>query len=167
MSTVVFVNTFAHSVTFVTDKILLSLKELIRDSGLNPQKLANEWQVLQDGVNTWLRTQDLESLVLEVFDPQTNELVGRWDFELSYGSVGDGDMWVNTEDIKYHILKAGLWPTRCDYRIVAKTKDGRPDVIGWSSTTLRSTNGFSRHGIGTTIDANGAVRAAAAYWRMA
>jgi hypothetical protein len=73
-------------------------------------------------------------------------------------------MWVNTDDIRYHIQKAGQWPSTCDYRIVLTTKPGRPDVDGWSATTLRSTDGFVRQSLGTTIDGNG-IRSGAAYWR--
>jgi hypothetical protein len=71
---------------------------------------------------------------------------------------------VNTEDIQYHIKKAGLWPAICDYRVVTITKPGRPDVTGWSRTNLRSTDGFIRQSIGTTVDA-AVLGAGAAYWR--
>jgi hypothetical protein len=165
MSTYVVVNTYAHSVTYVADKMLLSLKEIIRDSGLSPAKLADDWSNLQRGISTWLRTQHLAEVTLEVYDPDTDALIGRWDFEILYGTSGDGSMWVNTEDIKYHIYKAGQFPSLCDYRVVATTKPGRPDVAGWSTTTLRSTEGFVRQSIGTTIDANGHVRTGTAYWR--
>ena len=167
MSTFVFVNTYAHSVTYVADKMLLSLKEIIRESGLSPEKLTDGWRILQQGISTWIGSRHLETVVLEVFDPYKGTLVGRWDFEIYYGSVGDGAMWVNTEDIKYHIRKAGHWPSLCDYRVVTTTKLGRPDVIGWSATTLRSTDGFVRQSIGTTIDGNGYIGAGTAYWRKA
>jgi hypothetical protein len=135
--------------------MLMSLKEIIRCSGLSPAKFTDDWRVLHRGISTWLNSRDLETVILEVFNPQTNALIGRWDFDISYGSSGDGGMWVNTEDIKYHIRKAGQWPSACDYRIVLTTKAGRPDVEGWSAATLRSTDGFVRQSLGTTIDGNG------------
>lgn len=165
MSTFVVVNTYTHSVTYVADKMLHSLHQIIRESGLSPEKLTDDWNTLQRGISTWLSTKDLEEVTLEVFDPGTDALVGRWDFELYYGAAGDGAMWVNTEDIRYHILKAGKWPGHCDYRIVLTTKPGRPAVAGWSSTTFRSTEGFVRQSIGTTIDGNGHISAGSAYWR--
>jgi hypothetical protein len=165
MSTFVIVNTYTHSVTYVADKMLHSLHQVIRESGLSPEKLTDDWDTLQRGISTWLGTGHLESVTLEVFDPGTDALVGRWDFELYYGSAGDGAMWVNTEDIKYHICKAGKWPALCDYRIVLKNKPGRPEVSGWSSTAFRSTDGFVRQSIGTTIDGNGHISAGTAYWR--
>jgi hypothetical protein len=165
MSTFVVVNTYTHSVTYVADKMLHSLQQIIRESGLNPEKLADDWDTLQRGISAWLASYHLESVTLEVFNPDTDALVGRWDFEIYYGTAGDGAMWVNTEDIKYHIRKAGQWPSLCDYRIITSTKPGRPTVSGWSSTTFRSTDGFVRQSIGTTIDGNGHISAGSAYWR--
>ncbi|WP_010583107.1 hypothetical protein [Schlesneria paludicola] len=164
MSTFVSGYTYAHSVTFVTDKMLMAIKEIIRCSGLSPEKLTSSWKVLQRGINTWLNSRDLETVVLEVYNPKTDALIGAWDFDIFYGAAGDCAMWVNTDDIKYHILKAGQWPSDCDYRIVLCTKSGRPDVEGFRGTTLRSRDGFVRQSIGTTIDGNG-LGAGTAYWR--
>lgn len=101
-----------------------------------------------------------------MFDPRTDALIGRWDFDIYFGASGDGDMWVNTDDIRYHIRKAGQWPSSCDYRVVVTTKPGRPHVGGWSGTTFRSTDGFVRQSLGTTIDGNG-IGSGTAYWRKA
>ncbi|HMO87455.1 MAG TPA: hypothetical protein PKC18_21290 [Lacipirellulaceae bacterium] len=166
MSTHVVVNTFTHSVTYVTDKMLMSLKDIIRCSGLSPEKLTADWKDLQRAISAWLNSRDLEGVHLEVFNPRTNALIGRWDFNIYFGSAGDGDMWVNTDDIKYHIRKAGQWPSECDYRVILTTKPGRPDVAGWSKTTFRSTDGFVRQSLGTTIDGN-SIRTGTAYWRKA
>jgi len=166
MSTFVAVNTYTHSTTYVTEKILMSLKDIIRESGLTPGKLTDDWEVLERGIRRWLETKDLTELILEVFNPANDRLVGRWDFTISYGFAGDGEFWIDTEDIKYHIKKAGCWPSACEYRVVATTNPGRPDVSGWSSTTLRSTSGFVRQSIGTTIDGSG-LATSTAYWRKA
>lgn len=166
MSTLVVVNTYAHSVTYVTDKLLHSLKEIIRASGLSPEKLTNEWIVLERGIKTWLNSEHLEQVHLEVYKPSTSSLIGRWDFEVSYGFSGDGSFWVDTAAIRYHILKAGQWPSTCDYRIVVTTKPDRLEVAGWSSTSLLSTQGFVKQSIGTTIDGSG-LSTGTGYWRKA
>src|SRR5690348_11178361 len=44
-----------HTVTYVTDKMLLLLKEIIREIGLDPAKLIDEWEWLERGISTWLR----------------------------------------------------------------------------------------------------------------
>ena len=164
MSTFVVVNTYTHSVTYVTDKMLMSLKEIIRCSGLSPEKFVADWKVLQDGISTWLNSRDLEAVHLEVFNSKTDTLIGRWDFDIYFGSSGDGGMWVDTDDIKYHIRKSGQWPSTCDYRVILTTKPGRPDVKGMSATSFRSTDGFVRQSLGTTIDGNG-ISTGTAYWR--
>ena len=164
MSTHVVVNTYTHSVTYVTDKLLCSMKQIIKQSGLSPENLTSSWETLERGIERWLETQDLEELHLEVYNPGTDALVGRWDFEIFYGAQGDGGFWLDADAIKYAIRKQGVWPGACDYRVVATTRPGRPDVIGWSKTTLRSTDGFVRQSIGTTIDGNG-LSTGTGYWR--
>ncbi len=166
MSTVVTVNTYTHSVTYVTNKLLLTLKEIINLSGLSPAKMVDQWGTLELGIKTWLESRHLKQISLEVFNSKTDNLVGRWDLAIQYGYTGDSTFWVNTDEIRYHIKKAGLWTSECDYRIVVTTEPGRPDVPGWSSTTLRSTEGFVRQSIGTTIDGSG-LGANTSYWRKA
>lgn len=165
-TTFVQVNTFVHSVTFVTDKMLASLKRIISWSGLNPSRLAGDWPTLESGIRTWLASKDLLRVILEVFDPRTDSLAGRWDFDIgySYNSGDDGAFWLDTDAIKHAIKKAGLIPSDCSYRVVVTTKPGSPDVAGWTSTTLRSTKGFVRHCIGSTIGA-GELATGVAYWR--
>src|SRR4051812_9175177 len=127
MSTVVTVNTYTHSVTYVTNKLLVTLKEIINLSGLSPEKLTDQWDVLERGIKIWLESRHLTQIVLEVFNPKTDKLVGRWDLAIQYGYSGDSSFWVNTEEIRYHIKKAGLWPSECDYQVVVTTEVGRPD----------------------------------------
>ena len=166
MSTFVVVNTYAYAITYVTDKLPTSMKDMVRLSGLSPEKLTNQWATLERGATTWLRSKDLEQLHIEVYNPTTDALAGRWDFEIFYGFEGDGSFWIDPDAIKYHIQKQGLWPASCDYRIVATTKPGRPNVAGWSTTTLRSTDGFVKQGIGTAINGSG-LSTASGYWRKA
>jgi hypothetical protein len=71
---------------------------------------------------------------------------------------------VDTDQIRYFILKQGLAPSAADYRVVVDNKPGRPDVAGWQPTTYRSTEGFVRQSIGTTMDAKG-LAAGATYYR--
>lgn len=165
MSTFVVVNTFTHSVTYVTDNILRSLQDIVRQCGLSPAKISDEWDVLERGIKKWIATGDLEQLILEVYHPKTDALIDRWDFEIYYGYTdGNGSFYVDTEQIKYAIKKAGVWPSDASYRIVADTKAGRPDVAGWSSTTLRSTAGFVKQSFGTNVEGAG-LSASAGRWR--
>jgi len=166
MSTVVTVNSYTHSVTYVTGKLLKSIKDIIRLSGLDPSKFADDWDLMERGIKTWLDTRDLEQVVLEVYEPETDKFVGSWDFGISYGFSGDGTFFVDPDVIKYHICKQGVFPNMCKYRILTTTKPGRPDIQGWMKTTFRSTDGFVRQSIGTMIDGSGLITGAS-YWRKA
>lgn len=165
MSTFVSVNTYTHSLTYVTNNILMCLQDIVRESGLNPASIASDWKTLERGIAMWLETQHLETVSLEVFDPTSDSLVGRWDFAISYSwNGGSGSFWVDTDQIKYAIRKQGIWPSTCRYSIIVHNKPGRPDVVGWGPVSYRSTDGFVRQSIGLTMDASG-LGAGATYYR--
>lgn len=167
MATAVAVRSYTHSVTYVAENILRSFKDIIRISGLDPGQLANDWEVLHGGIRTWIETGHLEKVVLEVFDPATDALVGRWDVRVVYEYTGgDGHFWTDTDAIRYAIKKAGTYPSLCRYAIKVTTKRGRPDVVGWTSTTFRSTAGFVEQVIGTTVEHSG-LSGGLSYYRRA
>ncbi|GLQ12141.1 hypothetical protein GCM10007913_40730 [Devosia yakushimensis] len=163
--TSVAVNIYTHSVTYLADNILKSFKDVIRLSGLDPGRLVADWETNTRALKTWLGTGDLERVVLEVFNPRTGALIVRWDIDVVYNwSSGDGSFWTDTEQLKYHIRKAGMAPSDASYDILIETKPGRPDVAGWGTGTYRSTEGFVRHSLGSTIEHYG-LGGSAAYWR--
>ena len=143
--TAVAVNTYTHSVNYVSDNVLKSLKDIILLSGLNPTKFVNDWSTYSLATRTWLGTGDLERVILEIHNPKTNALILRWDIDISYRwSAGDGSFWTDTDQLRYAIKKAGLAPSEASYDIVLKTKPGRPDVSGWRTCAFRSTDGMVR-----------------------
>lgn len=166
MSTFVAVNTYTHSVTYVTDNILRSLQDIVRLSGLDPAQIADDWTVLERGISTWIESKHLETIVLEVYNPSTEALIGRWDIDIAYEWSGDGGgrFWVDTEQIKIAIKKAGVWPGSSKYGIICRSKSGRADVDGWSTTTFRSTVGMVKQSLGTTIEHSG-LGAGTSYYR--
>ena len=101
MSTAAYVDTSAHSVTYVTEKLLLSIKEIIVKSGLSPAKMTQQWTSLEQGISTWISSKHLRQVYLEIFDASKQKLVCRWDLDIIYGYGGDGEFWADTEAIKY------------------------------------------------------------------
>lgn len=163
MSTSTFVISYAYTVTYVTAKILLMLKEIIREIGLDPSKFVNDWATYEEAISTWLSSRHLERVTLEVYNPTTNAPVTRWDIDVVYASVGDGSLWVDTAAIRYAISKVGLAASSCHYAIKVTNKPGRPDVPNWGSCEFRSTEGLKRYAIGSTVGGNG-LSAQTAYW---
>jgi hypothetical protein len=166
VSTRVVVNTYTHSVTYVTDKMLRSLRYIITEAGLDPCKFLDDWESTEYAARTWLGSGYLRKVVLEIYDSKTEKLVSRWDFDIDYdyGSDGDGSMWADTDAIRFAIRKCGVIPYSCSYRILMDNAPGRPDVPGWGPASYRSTDGFVRQSIGTTIGTN-AIGTNSAYWR--
>jgi len=158
-----YVDTSAHSVTYVTEKLLLSIKEIIVKSGLSAAKMSRQWANLEQGVSTWIASKHLRQVYLEIFNPTTQKLICRWDLDIIYGYGGDGEFWADTDAIKYHIEKAGVIPATCEYRISLDNAPGAETIAGWTPCTLYSTQGFSRYSVGTTIGSSG-IGAGLAYW---
>jgi hypothetical protein len=156
MTVSVAVRSYTHSVTYVADNILKSLKDILLYSGLDPAHLSAEWDVLHRGIKTWIETEDLLKVVLEVFTPSTDKLLGRWDVNIAYEwTSGDGQFWTDTEMIRLAIKKAGVLPSTARYGIKVSLRLGYPAVSGWSPTTFRSTAGMIEQRIGTTVEASG------------
>lgn len=147
------VRSYTHSVTYVVDNILKSFKEIIRLSGLSPSKMVGQWESIQRAMTTWINSGHLKGVTLEVYDPSSDGLVTRWDIDVVYGySGGDGNFWTDTDQLAYEIKKAGCWPSLANYDIILRTEPGRPDVYGWSPCQFRSTEGFTKKSLGTTVE---------------
>lgn len=156
-----------QSVTYVADNILKSLKDIIRESGMDPSKFVNDTEVNMRGIKTWLASEHLERITLEIYDPSTDKLIRRWDIEVRYDwSSGDATFWTDTEQLKWAIRKAGIAPSSAKYDLILHNKIGRPNVSGWSPCSYRSTDGMVRQSLGSTIEHNG-LGASASYWRNA
>ncbi|TMQ90357.1 HORMA domain containing protein [Actinomadura soli] len=156
MTTRVQVNLHTHAATHVATGMLRGLRQIVRGTGLDPARLVRQWDVLERGIAAWLRSRHLKALVLEVWDPALSsgqDLVGRFDFTIDYGydADGDGELWLDADAVAFTIRKNGSYPSQCEYRVVADTSPGYPAVPGWSTTTLRSTRGFTRNSIGTAM----------------
>lgn len=159
------VYSYTQSVTYVADNMLKSLKDIIRLSGLDPSKLVGDWKVLLKGISRWIESGHLNTVTLEIFDPESDKLVGRWDIDVVYGwSEEAGNFWTDTDQLRYAIKKAGLAPSKADYRILVDNKEGRPDVDGWSSCSYRSTDGMVRQSLGATVEHSG-LNGNTSYWR--
>lgn len=167
MAVSVSVRSYTHSVTFVANNVLRSLKQIVRDSGLDPGKLIGDWGVMEHGIKTWIESGHLKQVHIEIYDSTTNQLLTRWDVSFTYEwTGGDGQFWVDSDAIRAAILKAGRAPALAAYRIVVSQADGYQKLPGWSTTTLRSTNGMVEQRIGSTVEASGLTGAVSYYRRV-
>lgn len=156
-----------QSVTYVADNIVKTLKDIIRGSGLDPSKLAGDYATYMRGIETWLQTEHLRAITLEIYNPSTGGLIRRWDIDVRYDwASGDASFWMDTEQIKFALNKAGVAPSTAKYSIILDLRPGSPDVSGWGSCSYRSTEGLVRQSLGSTIEHNG-LGASASYWRAA
>jgi hypothetical protein len=143
-----------HIVTFLTDKVLKSIGDIVRDSGLSMTKFTKDRALFERGIKAWLNSGHLEYVVLEIYDSTTDKLIKKWVFEFHEDGDGGVDFWFNPEEIKYHLLKAGKPPATCNYCLIIHNKPGRPDVEGFVKGSPRDSTHLNQFSVGTTVSAS-------------
>ena len=167
MSTHTFAYTRTNTSIFAADNMRNLLRDIISWSGLDPTKLVDDWAIMGQAVQTWLRSGHLTEITIEFFLPGAPNVVGRWDFPITYdGSGVDSDMWVARELVRRTIEKSGRPPVHASYEVLLATLAGRPDVQGMHPATHRSTDGLIGRASGTAI-ATPDIMAGLRYWRAA
>lgn len=167
MSTFTYTYNRTHTSIFVADNVRNLLRDIINWSGFDPTKLVDDWQVVGQAIQTWLRSGHLTEVTIEFFVPGSTRLAARWDFPVTYdGSGVDSDMWVARELVRRTVEKAGRPPANASYEILLSTSPGRPDVPRMGPATYRSTDGLVGRSSGTAI-ATPDVMAGLKYWRAA
>lgn len=162
-----YVQTYArtHSIVFLSDNLRNSLREIIRENGLNPSRLMQDWQQIQVGVRTWLDSGHLNAVIVEFFRPGATTASARWEFPVLYtGSGVEDDMWLDKTYLRQLVAKAARPTGDCNYRIVLNVRNGAPLVDGFGPCTLLETGNLRARQAGLVI-ATGHMTAAVTYWR--
>lgn len=159
--------TFAQNVVFLSDNLRNSLQEVIRENGLSPNKLMQDWIAIETGIQTWLRSRHLYLIVIEFFRPGASIASARWDIPIGYDGLGvDNDMWPDKAYLRQLIAKAARPTSDCTYRIVLFARPGAAQVSGFEDCNLLSTGAMVARSAGTIISA-GELTASATYWKAA
>jgi Bacterial HORMA domain 2 len=154
-----------HSITFLSDNLRNTLREVIRENGLSPEKLMQDWETIENGIRTWLYSRHLMTIVVEFFQPQASFASARWEFPISYSGSGvDDDMWLDNSYLRQLIAKSSRPTSNCTYRVIFCTKPGAPTVAGMSDCSFLSTGQMAARQAGTVI-ATPHLTAGVTYWR--
>lgn len=158
--------TRAHSLLFMGESLRGALRDVIRELGLDPTPLVNEWQLwIGPGVKAWMDSGHLIDIKLEFYKPGATSVVTRWDFPVEYMGLGsDNDMWIDKAYLRQLIAKCPKPTTDCVYRVLLGHKDNPPAVDGITTgIATKSTGNLMPRSAGTII-ATGHVTASATYW---
>ena len=119
--------TFAQNVIFMSDNFRNSLREVIRENGLSPEKLMQDWGTIEDGIQTWLSSRHLQKIVVEFYKPGAGSVSARWDFPIGYVGLGvNDDMWPDKAYLRQLIAKSARPTSDCTYRILLCTLPNAP-----------------------------------------
>ena len=154
-----------HSIVFLSDNLRNTLREVIRENGLSPNKLMQDWETIERGIRTWLQTGHLNNIVIEFNKPGAWTASARWEFPIGYtGSGVDDDMWMDKAYLRQLIAKSARPTNDCTYRILLCKDPGAPKVAGFTDGIFLSTGQLAARQAGTVI-ATGHMTAGATYWR--
>ena len=162
-----YARTFAHThnIVFLSDNMRNTLREVIRENGISPDKLMQDWTTIERGMKTWLQSGHLNNIVVEFFKPGASASSARWEFPIGYAGSGvHDDMWLDKNYLRQLIAKSARPSTDCTYRILLCTDSGRPYVEGFVDSSFLSTGNLAARQAGTVI-ATGHMTAAVTYWR--
>jgi len=157
--------TQAHSIVFLSDNLRNTLREVIRENGLGVNKLMQNWETIERGIQAWLKSGHLNNIVVEFYKPGALVASARWEFPIGYtGSGVDDDMWLDKDYLRQLIAKSARPGTDCSYRVILCTDRGAPPVAGFVSCSFLSTGQLAARQAGTVI-ATGHMTAGVTYWR--
>ena len=154
-----------NSIVFMSDNLRLSLRELIRENGLSPEKLSQDWATIERGIDTWLRSGHLTHIVIEFYKPGSANASARWDLPITYSGSGvDDDMWLDKAYLRQLIAKSARPTSDCTYRVILCRFPGAGHVSGFSDCDFLSTAQLVARPAGTII-ATAHLTAGVTYWR--
>lgn len=154
-----------HNIVFLSDNLRNTLREVIRENGLDTDKLWQDWETIERGVQTWLQSRHLNNIVVEFFKPGASAASARWEFPIDYtGSGVHDDMWLDKAYLRQLIAKSARPTTDCTYRVLLCTNIGAAKVAGFTDCKFLSTGQLAARQAGTVIS-TGHVTAGATYWR--
>ena len=143
-------NTRTQTATYLAEVILGAVADIVGALGLDPSKL--DIQDIERAILIRLTEQSMEKLVLECYTPADGIAHEVLEFPVQYSS--DGAVTRFTADratLAVYRAKLRMLPKGCAYRVVVAYVNGTTptQVVGWGTTTLRSTEGMQSRVFGT------------------
>ena len=124
-----------------------------------------DWETIERGIRTWLRSGHLTNIVIEFYRPGSTAAAARWEFPIGYtGSGVDDDMWLDKNYLRQLIAKAKRPTSDCTYRIILSTSPGRRESTASPTALSFRLRQLSARHAGTVI-ATGHMTASVTYWR--
>jgi hypothetical protein len=79
----------------------------VNSIGHSPNKLMQDWETIERGIRTWLRSGHLNNIVVEFYRPGALLSSARWEFPIGYAGSGlDDDMWLDKNYLRQLIAKS-------------------------------------------------------------
>lgn len=171
------VETHTQTLNFATTESIMFLMDYIDHRGLGVGKLTEIREELEDAIWICLSSRTLTSIIIEVYDNETGDLVER--FDLNYEIKSPDELTEQErremqnpeeqfesyhEEITEALSEYDAPPAGCSYRVLLAVDGDVPDLgPKWGPASLKSTEGLEQNKLGDAIDIPN-IGAAAELW---
>ena len=144
-----YTSTHTQTATHLSDAILGNFSAVLASLGLGDSYLARNWEVIEDGLITWIEEGTLADVRLEIGSPSNPHAV--FDVPITYRTTGEGNREFVTSQARLAraMAKFESVPAGSSYRVVVSHRGLRTDVPGWTSTTAADTSGLTSYRLGS------------------
>jgi hypothetical protein len=123
-----------QSLTYTANEVFRHAYTIAQKRALDTGEISRNKDVLTSAFHTWLATQTLQELQMEVVDPQ-GTLVEKWTWAFRYADDPDAENTSPIDKVEDALGKLKPLTTGCKVRFVVRLKPGAPAVRGWYDAT--------------------------------
>lgn len=162
--TTVGVSVWARAVTHTANEVVRILLEIPSRRGLSVEHVHERLEFLLKSFRTWMALHALESAVLEIYDPNSDQLVERYDLVIDYERNHDESEHFETaiERVREALGGESL-DGNLRYRVIVSLLEGAPELPGWSPTNFRNKDHLERQRL-NNVSGNARIGVDLEYW---
>ena len=158
------VNVAARSMVYVANEITRLFLDIVSQRGLPLDALTEQLDTITTGLRTWIAGHWLTNAVLELYDPDTDELVQCIDLKLVYRTpLNTPERFETAVDQVRTALGNESVDAGIRYRVVVQLTDAAPNLPGWEPTSFRNRGHLPHAQLGDVIDTAG-IGVELEYW---
>lgn len=141
-----------HATVYVANELIRIIQDLVNLRSLPTDYMHQHGSLFSDSFRYWIAGRHLKRLTLEIYLPDTDQLIERFDLALDYDHTADDEYFETlTDKVRDSIASLDSLPEGCRYRVVVSLTEDAPNLPGWSKTEYRDANHLRQKNIGLVI----------------
>jgi len=139
-----------QSLTYTANEIFRHAYTIAQKRALDTGEISRDKEVLTSAFHTWLATQTLQALEMEVLDPW-GTLVEKWAWSFDYTDKPDAENTSPIDKLEEALGKLKPLAAGCRVRFFVRLKPGAPAVKGWGDAMPANDAHLARVDVGEIL----------------